>query len=625
MKKNSFALAFSAAIIISFNQLQLQAQTSYSGTSGSAGCTPAASTSGVSNTFIGCGAALSNNGAKLNVAVGDSALYNQNYSNAGAAWNSYNVAVGNQALFSNLSTATTNGIKCTGVGFKALRSNTTGNSNTGVGLQAGFSNTTASENVFIGVDAGYFNATGSYHTICGYQAGLGTATGNVHSANSFFGYQAGYGITTGGDNVFMGFKAGYTNNSGTGSTFIGDQAGFLNTTGNYNTGLGHNALYSNTSGHSNVAVGSAALYFNTTGIKNTVIGYEANSYTTTTSGSGNAIAGYQAAYKNATGNYNAIMGYQAGYNTNSSNNSFYGFGSGLTTTTGANNTCIGYGADVNANNYSNATALGNGAIATATNTMYLGNANVTSVASAVGSWSDKRFKFNVQEDVKGLEFIRKLRPVTYQFDTKKYEEFVVKDAPDSIKTMHMNAVGDCSSATAKVHSGFIAQEVEQVAKDCGFKNSIVNIPADTNKSAYTLAYAEIVVPLVKAVQQLDSTVTALQNKLNSQRLMQNNNDEQVKTATTIHDVELASGTAIIYQNVPNPFGDGTMIKYFIPENANAQIVFFDEFGNKLREFNVTEAGMGQLNVTTSNLAAGMYSYSLIMNGKVVETKKMIKN
>ena len=62
----------------------------------------------------------------------------------------------------------------------------------------------------------------------------------------------------------------------------------------------------------------------------------------------------------------------------------------------------------------------------------------------------------------------------------------------------------------------------------------------------------------------------------------------------------------------------------MPDNSDAFIVFFDEFGNKLKEFKAEEKGMGQLSISATNLAAGVYSYSLIVNGKVVDTKKMIK-
>ncbi|MEI6817456.1 MAG: hypothetical protein WCL14_12660, partial [Bacteroidota bacterium] len=75
----------------------------------------------------------------------------------------------------------------------------------------------------------------------------------------------------------------------------------------------------------------------------------------------------------------------------------------------------------------------------------------------------------------------------------------------------------------------------------------------------------------------------------------------------------------------NPFSNGgTKIRYFVPDNTNSpQIVFFDEFGGKLSTFNILETGMGELDVTASNLSSGVYSYSLIINGKAIDTKKMI--
>ena len=61
-------------------------------------------------------------------------------------------------------------------------------------------------------------------------------------------------------------------------------------------------------------------------------------------------------------------------------------------------------------------------------------------------------------------------------------------------------------------SGFIAQEVETAAKKCGYDFSGVHIPQAPEK-LYSLTYAEFVVPLVKAVQEL-----ALQNKLQQQQI-----------------------------------------------------------------------------------------------------------
>jgi len=85
-----------------------------------------------------------------------------------------------------------------------------------------------------------------------------------------------------------------------------------------------------------------------------------------------------------------------------------------------------------------------------------------------------------------------------------------------------------------------------------------------------------------------------------------------------------ANNAILYQNAPNPFGNGTIIKYFVPDNTDSEIIFFDEFGRQLKVFNIAEKGMGQLNIEATNLTPGMYSYSLWINGKIIDTKKMIK-
>ena len=81
----------------------------------------------------------------------------------------------------------------------------------------------------------------------------------------------------------------------------------------------------------------------------------------------------------------------------------------------------------------------------------------------------------------------------------------------------------------------------------------------------------------------------------TQKTMQNNNNEQ------------GNAQAFIILNLPImlffikmhliPFGDGTTIKYFIPDNMDAQIVFYDNYGNQIKIFKVAENGMGQLNVS----------------------------
>ena len=106
-----------------------------------------------------------------------------------------------------------------------------------------------------------------------------------------------------------------------------------------------------------------------------------------------------------------------------------------------------------------------------------------------------------------------------------------------------------------------------------------------------------------------------------------NSTGQGSNETTI-SVELASiNNIILYQNEPNPFDGSTVIRYFIPENMQieAYMVFYDSYGNEIKKVEVKETGAGKIEANAQNLAAGIYSYSLIVNGKVVDTKKMMKN
>lgn len=42
-------------------------------------------------------------------------------------------------------------------------------------------------------------------------------------------------------------------------------------------------------------------------------------------------------------------------------------------------------------------------------------------------------------------------------------------------------------------------------------------------------------------------------------------------------------------------------------------------------YKVTERGDGQLNVFGQDLSSGLYTYSLVADGQLIATKKMVKN
>ncbi len=483
-----------------------------------------------------------------------------------------------------------------GTGANTQNAGTTGTECTFVGPSAGFSNSTGASNSEFGFKAGYNNATGSYNTIHGYEAGLGVASNN-YSYNTFMGYRSGRATTTGTKNVFVGANTGLGSTTATYGTFVGYNSGVGNTTGLHNTYLGYSSGYTGTTGNYNTILGSQA-------------------GTSSTTASDNTFVGLNAGYANTTGNANTAVGNYAGD----------------TYATGTNNSFFGYEADANGN-YTNATALGNGAIVNASNKIRLGNTAVTVIEGQVAYTfpSDGRFKFNVNEEVKGLDFITKLRPVNYQFDTKSFDQFLHSDmvqAQDSNGTMR-NSI-DYGPSTAMIHTGFIAQEVEKAAAEARYVSDIVHTP-DNEHDNYSVSYAGFVVPLVKAVQEQQVMIAQLTEEVKQLKAAGNTSlpvDPALdKAQAQVIQTELRSdANTVLYQNEPNPVSGKTAIRFFLPANAtNAMLVFHNEFGTEIQKIELTTTGFGRVEAATEQLASGIYTYSLIVNGKVIDTKKMVKS
>lgn len=286
--------------------------------------------------------------------------------------------------------------------------------------------------------------------------------------------------------------AGFMTPALQGSTTWGYKSHGLNNPANYyeNTAIGSRAMYKNTGGFS-TAVGGLSLY-NNTGYSNTAVGYA--SLIDNTSGSNNAAFGNSASSSNKTGNENTAVG-------------FYAL---LTPKSRHGNTAVGYYSGPN-NDYANTVALGAYAVPSYSNKVRIGNASIMEIEGQVPytTPSDGRFKSSVQEDVKGLDFVMKLRPVTYNFDARKFDEQLRGgDHPQFMQANEdMNAAYEQSAAIRR--SGFIAQEVEKAAGDAGYNFSGIIKPR-TEKGYYSISYESFVPALVKAVQELNKKVEELQ-------------------------------------------------------------------------------------------------------------------
>lgn len=412
--------------------------------------------SGIGNSAVGFRAMFSNFNGRRNVAIGHDAMFQASIGN-------YNVAVGVSALYYN-----SNRHHIVGVGDSALLSNSFG----------ALDPSQAIENTGVGSKALMENTIGSHNTAVGFEAMQGSTVG---SRNTAVGAEALHNNFIGEDNTAVGYKALAGNNSGLANIAIGPEALLTNFGGSRNIGIGYKSLSLNSDGFENTAVGHESLRSNI-------------------SGEGNIAMGRASLMSNTIGNFNTAVGsFALEFGSNSSGNTALGYEAGGDVVYGSNNTMIGYNAKASLSNYTNSTIVGAHTAMTGSNQVRLGNNMVTSIGG-FANWtniSDQRVKKQIREDAPGLDFIRALRPVTYELD---------RDAAGRITGVAPSDIEATPEHTAR-QSGFLAQEVDQLVRDSGVAFSGVDLPQN-DSGLYGLRYAEFVVPLVKAVQEQQELIEA---------------------------------------------------------------------------------------------------------------------
>lgn len=575
--------------------------------------------SDTTNTALGRNALSSNNNGNGNTAVGWSTLsLNTN--------GVFNTAVGTFCLKNN-----TTGYYNTGMGFDALSSNTTGYVNTAYGVLTLTDNTTGSSNVGVGQYALEHNTTGNYNTSLGVGALAWNTTGSSNVAvgiNALINTATASNLVAIGDSSLLNNTAGY-------NTALGSKTLLSNTTGTQNTALGYQGLYTNTTGTGNTAAGHEALYSNQGGQYNAALGWEA--LYANTSGTENIASGAIALFSNTTGNYNTGSGLGAMYyNTSGSYNSANGVEALMNNTTGTYNTALGAFAGPATGNLTNTTAIGYNATTNASNSVAIGNSSVTSIGGYANwtNFSDGRFKKNINKNVPGLVFINKLAPITYTLDIDGIESTRQKTAigakgPNGATLPRSSDDPARIQATKEkstiVYTGFVAQDVEKAARSIGYDFSGVDKPKDSQQSFYGLRYSDFVVPLVKAVQELSAANDSLQqmNAQLSQRLDQIEQLMGLKTGAVQNSSTISLSSARLFQNIPNPFSQSTLINYYLPQNtSSASIRITGMNGETIKSIAITGTGAGQISIQTAQLATGTYMYSLYVDGNLIDTKKM---
>lgn len=163
--------------------------------------------------------------------------------------------------------------------------------------------------------------------------------------------------------------------------------------------------------------------------------------------------------------------------------------------------------------------------------------------------------------------------------------------------------------------GLIAQDLQKV-----FPEMVKTIKCpvfENNKFVNTqditgVNYTSIIPVLIKAIQEQQAEIEKLQ------ALLGNNNLSKAELNANSSDNSISLG-----QNVPNPYSYSTTITYKLPNYVNtAQVAIFDLNGKMLMKYDNLKS-KSQIVIDNNKLSAGMYIYSLIINGQETISKKMV--
>ncbi|PXV62358.1 putative secreted protein (Por secretion system target) [Dysgonomonas alginatilytica] len=210
---------------------------------------------------------------------------------------------------------------------------------------------------------------------------------------------------------------------------------------------------------------------------------------------------------------------------------------------------------------------------------------------SVYNYSDARAKTNIVPLRNAIDKVLSLNPVTYNW----------KDPGMSVRKSA--AGGELGEV------GFLAQEVELVLPEA------VTEDEEGNK---LINYSAIIPLLTESMKELTGQIEALNKEVDDLRAAKSTSgieSEMIKDANK----------PILYQNTPNPFGTETTIKYYIPKGRqSASICVFNLQGSMLLKKPITTGvGEGQITLSASDLKSGIYLYTLLIDNKEVDTKRML--
>lgn len=196
----------------------------------------------------------------------------------------------------------------------------------------------------------------------------------------------------------------------------------------------------------------------------------------------------------------------------------------------------------------------------------------------VYQYSDARAKKDIQPLSDGLYKVLNLNPVSYNWINPGVEKRTTEEG------------------TPLKDIGFLAQDVEAIIPEAVMTD-------DEGKKL--INYSAVIPYLVEAIKDLQGQIERLEAEKGS-------------------NSSIEKSIAVLSQNTPNPSHGTTTIPVEISQYAtSASIQIYNLQGIQVKKINITEKGKSEVQINTSDLKAGIYMYSLIVDNQLINSRRMV--
>jgi len=253
------------------------------------------------------------------------------------------------------------------------------------------------------------------------------------------------------------------------------------------------------------------------------------------------------------------------------------------------------------------------------NAMYVKKNGDVWIQGSLTQFSDRRLKQEIRplEDV--MQRIRQLDGVTYQWKNTDLmgEEREIGFIAQELQKVFPELVEEVEGYKAVNYIGLVPVLLE------GIKSQDTRMTAQEETIA---TQQEMLLDQQATIHDLHTELAEIKQMLAFLGL-QGDADNTSTGSTQPQGTQSAEPTneSRLYQNKPNPFNQQTELPYFLVEGTtSAEIVVYELLSGKIIErYPIEGHGYGRIYLSADDMPAGVYIYSLKVQGIEVDTRRMV--